>query len=188
MKAPPAPPEVAVKPVATSLAIAKRPSAHHAVPPIPTFSNNADCCKSWLTNFWPVPRTSGSARPIAATTRPNMSGRQTPSLRALCHLSSRSMSRMSPNPAAAVRIDSKKNAPSWRGSSRLYEPACNDSAGPMMLRLVTAATTEAITTVDRWRTAKLPKTTSSAKNIPAIGALKVAPIPAAAPAATRLRI
>ena len=36
--------------------------------------------------------------------------------------------------------------------------------------------------------AKLPRITSIAKSIPAIGALKEAPIPAPAPAATRLRI
>ena len=52
---------------------------------------------------------------------------------------------------------------------------------------MTAAVTEAITTEFKWRIAKLPRMTSMANSIPAIGALKVAPIPAPAPAATKLR-
>ncbi len=51
---------------------------------------------------------------------------------------------------------------------------------------MTAAAIEDTTTADMWVTENEPRITSSAKSMPAIGALKEAPIPAAAPAATRL--
>ena len=57
-----------------------------------------------------------------------------------------------------------------------------------MSSVVTAAATEAITTAFRCRIAKDPRITSIANIMPAIGALKLAPIPAPAPAATRLRM
>jgi len=53
--------------------------------------------------------------------------------------------------------------------------------------VVTAAATETMTTALRWRMAKDWRITSIAKSIPAMGALNTAPMPAPAPAATRLR-
>ena len=61
-------------------------------------------------------------------------------------------------------------------------------SSPTRLRVVTEAATDAMTTAFRWRIAKLPRSTSSANSMPAIGALKEAPMPAPAPATTRLRI
>ncbi len=61
-------------------------------------------------------------------------------------------------------------------------------SAPTSSRVVTAAATDAMTTALRWRIAKFPRITSMANNIPAIGALNDAPIPAAAPAATSPRM
>ena len=58
---------------------------------------------------------------------------------------------------------------------------------PRTKRETTVATTDEITIGESWATAKPPTTTSAAKSAPAIGALNVAAMPAAAPQPTITR-
>ena len=53
---------------------------------------------------------------------------------------------------------------------------------------MTVATTEEITIGVNWLTAKWPTITSAANSAPAMGALKVAEMPAAAPQPTSVRM
>ena len=59
---------------------------------------------------------------------------------------------------------------------------------PRKKREATVATTEEITMGVNWVTAKWPTIISAAKIAPAMGALNVAEIPAAAPQPTRVRM
>jgi hypothetical protein len=66
-----------------------------------------------------------------------------------------------------------------------YTSVWSSSCSPTIVRVVTAAVIEAMTMADMCLAANEERMTTRAKSMPAIGALKAAPIPAPAPAATR---
>src|SRR5579884_1033109 len=98
------------------------------------------------------------------------------------------MVRAKRTPMMPARQPSRQYSGSWIGALQTSGGRVKEAWAPKKARPTTSATTADTTTAEKLPSENSSRMTSSAKKAPAKGALKVAEMPAAAPAATRVFI